>query len=77
LATSIDGCCLAAQLANFAEDADGLVGELFEVGSGDTGGCFRHDGEGFVLEVCVVCVVFVIYVWFMEWRAFGGRREDV
>ncbi len=32
----------AAELDDFAEEADGLVGEGFEVGGGDAGGCFRH-----------------------------------
>jgi hypothetical protein len=54
LATSVDGSCLAAQLADFAEDTNGLVGELFEVGGGDTGSCFGHDGKVFAPEVCAV-----------------------
>lgn len=45
LATSIDCCLLAAQLADFAENADCLVGELLEVWGGDARGCFGHCGE--------------------------------
>lgn len=44
LAACVDSRLFAAQLADFAEDADGLVGELLEVGSGDAGGCFGHCG---------------------------------
>ena len=50
LAACIDSRLLAAQLADFAEDADGLVGELLEVGSGDARGCFGH-------RECVCCVL--------------------
>lgn len=46
LAACIDGRLFAAQLADFAEDADGLVGKLLKVGSGDARGCFRHCGCG-------------------------------
>lgn len=42
LTASVDGRLLAAQLAHFAEDADGLVGELLEVGGRDAGGDFCH-----------------------------------
>jgi len=43
LSSGIDGRLLAAQLAHFAQDADGLVGELLEVRGGDAGGGFGHD----------------------------------
>lgn len=46
LAACVDGRLFAAQLADFAEDADGLVGELLKVGSGDARGCFKHCGCG-------------------------------
>lgn len=45
LATGIDSCLLAAQLADFAENADCLVGELLEVRCGNARGCFGHCGE--------------------------------
>jgi hypothetical protein len=54
LTSSIDGRLLAAQLADFAEDADCLVRKLFEVGRSDAGSCFRHDGVG------VECVVWAM-----------------
>jgi hypothetical protein len=50
LAACVDSRLLAAQLADFAEDADGLVGELLEVGSSDARGCFGH----FCFLVCVL-----------------------
>ena len=50
LAACVDSRLFAAQLADFAEDADGLVGELLEVGSGDARGCFGH-------RECVCCVL--------------------
>jgi hypothetical protein len=43
LTSGVDCCLLATDLAHFAQDADGLVGELLEVRGGDAGGCFGHD----------------------------------
>lgn len=40
----IDGRFHAAELLDFAEDADCAVGKGFEVWGGDAGGCFGHDG---------------------------------
>lgn len=45
LASSIYGSLLATQLADFAQDAHGLVGKVFEMWSCDARGRFRH---GFV-----------------------------
>lgn len=44
LTASFDGGRLATDLSDFAENADGAVGELLKVGSGDTGSGFGHDG---------------------------------
>lgn len=37
-AVGVDGCLFAADLAHFAYDADGAVGELLQVGGGDARG---------------------------------------
>lgn len=50
LATGIDSRLLATQLADFAKNADCLVRELLEEGSGNARRCFRHDG-------CLLCVL--------------------
>lgn len=44
LTAGFDGGRFATDLSDFAENADGAVGELLEVGSGDTGSGFGHDG---------------------------------
>lgn len=70
LAACVDGRLFAAQLADFAEDADGLVGKLLKVGSSDARGCFRHCGCGSnVLLRMAQCVLVGGSV------SFGRRRE--
>ena len=51
-AAGIQGCCLPMERRHFADDADGLVGELFEVLGVDSGSGFVcHFGErGEVVE---------------------------
>lgn len=44
LTAGFDGGRFATDLSDFAENADGAVGELLEVGSGDAGSGFGHDG---------------------------------
>lgn len=44
LSSGINRCLFAAQLSNASQDANGLVGELLEVGRSDTRGCFGHFG---------------------------------
>lgn len=48
VAACIDCCRLATDLADFAQDADGLVGELLEVLGIDARRCFGHVGSSLV-----------------------------
>jgi len=73
----------AAELDDFAEEADGLVGEGFEVGGGDAGGCFRHDemvaGWGLRWEVVEVDrqIIYERYIIGDECTQKGrARKED-
>ena len=75
LAACVDGRLFAAQLADFAEDADGLVGELLEVGSGDAGGCFGHCGCVccMLLQSVQDCDVFLLVEVVHAWEATRGK----
>jgi len=76
LAACVDSRLFAAQLADFAEDADGLVGELLEVGSGDAGGCFGHCGCVccMLLQSVQYCDVFLLVeVVVHAWEATRGK----
>ena len=51
--TRIHDRSVAAQLRDFADDANGAVGELFEVLGVDAGGCFVHCCEFDWLRVLI------------------------
>lgn len=64
LTAGFDGGRFATDLSDFAENADGAVGELLEVGSSDAGSGFGHDGcclrDGVVVDGLLMVLVLLL-----------------
>ncbi len=73
-AIGVDGGGLAAEGGDFAEEADGLVGEGVEVLGVDAGGCFGGHGLG---GLDGVGGGIVLMLWNVGGRGGGGARKHV